>query len=404
MYIQVRVHASVCGNLVGEQERDTLQRTHPYIHPQTKKYILDIMERDQDSWGPNAAVCYDYVKDGPGLHIAAANAFTIAEAFQRGWDENCYVPPFWEGEDPDGDVSGQTWWEATGEDLSQIEFTMRGGKSTIAFNPDFTWCDSCTYDPDPATFVQGRSCLQGLSAGLSQWCLCNWEPLTVPKEKRVRRQVQKYWKSGCFWSRPTEALVAAPQMYNLTFSLSLLCALGEEITATTFTRRLVGDANDDGLLDEEEFLAQYQWLEKIKVSSTHLHASCSFFIHACTSVYDNLYLDMCAHTCSFLRLSMRFRRYFCSLYSHRYSMLIHKQIPPLLIYLHACRMITRVSVCVHDHSHALSLSPRPRSPLHTTLDIQTHARNLSMYTGCEMVQRRPLSAVELRVDPTSVPQ
>jgi len=249
------------------------------------------MERDQDSWGPNAALCYDYVRDGPGLHIAAANAFTIDEAFQRGWDENCYVPPFWEGKNFD-DVSGQTWWEDYGEGP---EFGMVVGKGPIAFNPDFTWCDSCMYDPDPATFVQGRSCLQGLSVGLSPWCLCNWEPPTVPKEKRVRRQVQKYWKSGCFWSRPTAALAAAPQMYNLTFSLSLLCALGEEITATSFTRRLVGDVNDDGLLDEEEFLAQYRWLEKIKVSSTHLHASCSFFIHACTYVVkDNLYLDMCA--------------------------------------------------------------------------------------------------------------
>lgn len=146
-------------------------------------------------------------------------------------------------------------------------------------------------------------------------CKCTFEDSTVREQTSLRNKIGIYWKSGYdSWSRSDEQLSKAPQMYNLSLALSLICKAGgcferkknwgngmEEnplfcpttrIDADIFMDNLVGDKDSDNLLSETEFLNQYALLTKIKAVQWNLDPMAAATQD--TSTYDATSTTTCA--------------------------------------------------------------------------------------------------------------
>jgi hypothetical protein len=113
-------------------------------------------------------------------------------------------------------------------------------------------------------------------------CKCTFEDSTVTEQTSLRKKVDQYWKSGASsYDRTSEALSKAPQMYNLTLALALICKAGgcwkndrgqedpsycptPKIDPAVFMDNLVGDKDKDNKLSETEFLDQYKVLSRLR--------------------------------------------------------------------------------------------------------------------------------------------
>jgi len=123
-------------------------------------------------------------------------------------------------------------------------------------------------------------------------CKCTFEDATTSEQASVRKKIDQYWKSGNdAWDRTSEALSRAPQMYNLTLALALVCKAGgcwekkqgtrnvedptycpkTKIDPAAFMDNLVGDKDKDNKLNEGEFLDQYKLLSRLKAVKWELN-------------------------------------------------------------------------------------------------------------------------------------
>jgi hypothetical protein len=119
------------------------------------------------------------------------------------------------------------------------------------------------------------------SDDLQARCKCTFEHSTVTEQTSLRKKIDQYWKSGASsYDRTSEALSQAPQMYNLTLALALICKAGRcmenkwgqessycppnKIDPAVFMEHLVGDKDKDNKLSETEFLDQYKVLSRLR--------------------------------------------------------------------------------------------------------------------------------------------
>jgi hypothetical protein len=113
-------------------------------------------------------------------------------------------------------------------------------------------------------------------------CKCTFEDSTVTEQSSLRKKIDQYWKSGSSsYNRKSEDLSKAPQMYNLTLALALVCKAGgcwngnwgqedpsycptPRIDPAVFMDNLVGDKDKNNKLSETEFLDQYKVLSRLR--------------------------------------------------------------------------------------------------------------------------------------------